>query len=72
MSDIFHGESYVVICRDDGAPHATGLTVGQYTLATRQAFATRRLAQTYADTLAPTREALVVEGAWDQIRFGSN
>lgn len=71
MDDIFHGESYIVICRDDGAPHATGLTVGRYTLATRQAFPTRRAAQTYLETLAPTREPLVVEGFWDQLRFGS-
>lgn len=70
MTDIFHGDSCVVICRDDGAPHATGLTVGRYTLATRRAFPTRRAAQDFADTLAPTREPLVVDGAWDQLRFG--
>lgn len=62
MSDIFHGESYVVICKDDQ---------GYYTLVTRQAFPNRRAALAYLDTLAKSREPLFVSGLWDQIRFGA-
>ena len=50
--------NYVVICLD----------AGQYVLTTRQVFQTRAQAEAYARGCSPSRQALVVEGRWFQLR----
>lgn len=53
--------NYIVICRTDDK--ADG-----YVLVTRQIFKTREDAKHYADAVSPTREPLIVEGAFGQMR----
>jgi hypothetical protein len=60
------GFTYIVICRedrkDDGSP-------GDYTLSTRRVFATAEAAQMYLKGVCPSREPLVINGRFHQLRF---
>ena len=60
-------ETYVVICRDDNPVHPEG-AVGSYVLATRQVFPSTEAAQGFADTIARSREPLVISGGWSSLR----
>lgn len=60
-------DSYIVICRDDTTPDGIP---GSYVLATRRIFNEREAAVHYAGRIAEGREAIVVEGKWDQLRPG--
>lgn len=57
-------EQYVVICRTDSVADQPG----PYVLATRQVFASREAADHYARVIARSREPIVIEGHWDQLR----
>ena len=50
---------FVVICKAEG----------QYLLATRRVFETREEAEAYARTVSESRDPIVVEGRWGQLRF---
>ncbi len=52
-------DTFVVICKDEGG----------YVLTTRRVWADRAEAQRYAETCAPSREALVVPGDFRNLRF---
>lgn len=60
-------EEYIVICRDDRYSETS--PPGDYILATRQVFRDAQSALDYAATVSPSREAIVVEGRWRQLRF---
>ena len=57
--------NYLVICRADVIFDGTS---GPYVLATRQVFPTREQAAEYAATIAHSREPIVVEGRFHQLR----
>lgn len=63
-----HPDMYIVICRGDYDDYAH--RAGEYVLATRRVFTTREAAAAYADTINHSREALVVAGNFDTLRFG--
>ena len=65
-NDIQPPTMYIVICRTD-TDH-TGQP-GPYVLATRGVFTGSEDAHHYAKGIASSREAIVVEGHWDQLRF---
>jgi hypothetical protein len=56
----------VVICTD---MEREGVV--SWHLATRQVFKTAGEAQTYADTIAPSRTPLVVNGRWFEMRWAT-
>ena len=56
---------YVVICRAD----RVGFRKGPYVLATREVFPTLARAEAYARTVNGSRQPLVVEGRWRELRF---
>lgn len=58
--------SYVVICRGD---RMADEPPAAYELATRRVFYSRTAAENYAAGIAVSREAIVVEGRWGQLRF---
>lgn len=59
--------SFIVACRDDRASEDD--PPGDYTLATRRVFPDRAAAEEYARSIAPGREAVVVEGRWGELRI---
>lgn len=58
---------HIVICREDTDP-ITGAK-GKYVLATRRTFGTPEEASTYAEGIAPGRDAIVAEGRFEGLRF---
>ena len=62
-------ELYVVVCMGDAVE---GYPRGAYELATRTVFASKVAAVAYAATLAISREPIVVQGRFGQLRFGEN
>ena len=56
--------SYVVVAREDLT--ADGMK-GEYTLCTRRLFMHRKDAETYASTLSPSREPIVVGGRFTEL-----
>ena len=56
---------YVVICRAD----RVGNKPGNYVLATRRVFTSKRTAKAYAAECSPSREAIVVDGRFTELRF---
>lgn len=59
--------TFIVICRADRTPEGQP---GRYELATRTVFETEPAANSYAATLSPSREPIVVPAEWAQLRFG--
>lgn len=60
-------DSFIVICRADRTPEGQP---GRYELATRTVFETEPAANSYAATLSPSREPIVVPAEWTELRFG--
>jgi hypothetical protein len=58
---------YIVVCRNDRRSDGSK---GDYALATRRVFTDRTAAETYAEGISTSREPVVVEGAWLELRFG--
>ncbi len=56
-------ETFIVICKDTGPDG-----VAHYCLTTRRLFYGREAASAYAQTISPSREALVVEGRFEELR----
>ena len=63
---MFDPYTFIVICRDDVKPDGDK---GDYTLATRRVFHTRAEASAWAAGVSPSREAIVVDGRWHQLRI---
>ena len=57
--------NFIIICQDG----STEETKGGYVLATRQVFSDKAEADRFAATISPSREPLVVEGLFNQLRF---
>lgn len=60
------GDLWIVVCRDDREPGSDA--PGPFVLATRQTFATMEAAQRWASASAPSREAFVIPGRFNQLR----
>jgi len=56
---------YIVICRNDRKDDGSK---GEYYLATRTAFPDEVSAKSYAYGISPSREPIVVEGNFDELR----
>lgn len=56
---------WIVVCRAD----KIGRRKGPYVLTTRRVFPTEDEAKTYAQTINASRQPLVVEGRFHQLRF---
>ncbi|HEY7192868.1 MAG TPA: hypothetical protein VH439_03930 [Gemmatimonadales bacterium] len=59
---------FIVVCRAD----RTGRRKGPYVLATRRVFATPDEANEYAGTINASRQPLVIEGRFGQLRLPSD
>lgn len=59
-------DSYIVVCRLDRDKEDVP---GNYAIATRRVFKTRIQAEKYAATVAQSREPIVVEGDFANLRF---
>lgn len=60
--------SYIVVCRDDRKYDGSK---GDYTLATRNVFATMEAANEYAKYISDSREPIVVPGRFNDLNFTS-
>jgi hypothetical protein len=59
------GGCFVVACKDTGVDG-----VARYYLATRETFPYREEAEEYASTCSPSRDPIVIEGRFFQLRRG--
>jgi hypothetical protein len=60
--------NFIVVCRDDRTAHGDA---GGYVLATRQVFADYASAAAYARTVNSSRDPLVIEGRFHELRIPS-
>ncbi len=57
---------FIVIARED---RKEDNSLGRYTLATRRVFYSEEAALEYADSLGQSRDAVVIPGRFDELRF---
>jgi hypothetical protein len=62
-------DQFIVICRGDSRDVDGVYRPGDYVLTTRTVFDRREEAEAYAKSVAPSREAIVVEGRWCSLRL---